>query len=596
MQADLLSSLELPSPMMGWLPDESLFSLVSRYHLISGRTKAGETSLVLFGDERQGARHDFPSCIDRFVEKTHGILGESKDIIHGRTILPFYLPFRSVDTQRDAISAMRGASLGSTKYRLGILTSRFRANHPLKACRDCMRNDRKIHHVAYWHMMHQYPGVWICPVHKTLMQESLLKSTGVNRFGLCLPHESILSEQHKTSLNSINFSDPSSPVFQLAQSSIALANCDQGFFIDFRCLVNTYLVGLNKKNLCTRMGGLKLVKIGSDFADYSTAFAGIHELGAIPSKPEEAASLLGRLLRMPRSGTHPLRHLVLINWLFGNWRAFWSTYSQVLRGENFINSCDFDALKKLEITKEVANLRKVEFVDLIRLKRLSVTAASKQIGIAVGTGMAWAAENGIGTPLRSKTLKESVRIQAIKFIKEGASKKQIIAELEISEQTVTRLLRNEVGLRDAWKEAIFGCQREQHRKNWLSICKLHPNSDLKTIRMMIQATYIWLYRHDREWLNKQSPKQLPRASTTPRVDWDIRDAQIAESVRKFGLTFGVQNSVQTIPLWKIYQRLPQLKAKISHLDRMPLTVQALFELTKPRVTKTRMQQKLKILG
>lgn len=583
MHSDLLTPLGLPSPMLGWLPDETLFSLVSRYHLISGRSLASETSLALFGDVRQGTRHDFPSCIDRFVEITKELLGSSMDIIYDRTILPFYLPFRSLDTQCDAISAMRGISLGSIKYRLGILTSRFRANHPLKACADCLRADRQIHHVAYWHLMHQYPGVWVCPIHKTLLQESLLKSTGVNRFGLCLPHESILSEQSKAYRNAINLNTPNSPVLELALSSIALAKRSREFSFDSRRLVDTYIAGLKEKELCTHTGGLKLTKIGSDFAAYATAFNGINELAAMPSKPEEAANLLGRLLRMPRTGTHPLRHLMLINWLFGTLQEFWDLYCQTSLDAIIDTKCTTDSLVYQIIEKDEPNQRKMEFIDLVQLKHLSVTAASKHMGIAIGTGMAWAAEHGISTKLRPKTLHENIRTRAIELIKTGRSKKEVVAELQISEQSVTRLLRNEVGLRDGWTEAIFKNQRKQHRNIWLSNLKLHSSTGVKTLRLMIQSTYIWLYRHDREWLDKRLPKQKSRISALPRVDWDARDIQFAESVKKLGLTLITQNPGKRIPLWRIYQSLPELKAKLNQLDRMPLTVNALDELTRRRL-------------
>src|SRR3546814_4771453 len=46
-----------------------------------------------------------------------------------------------------------------------LLTSRFRANHPLKACPACMTKDLDDHQTTYWRLDHQFPGVWHCPVH-----------------------------------------------------------------------------------------------------------------------------------------------------------------------------------------------------------------------------------------------------------------------------------------------------------------------------------------------------------------------------------------------------------------------------------------------
>src|SRR3546814_14840989 len=60
---------------------------------------------------------------------------------------------------------MSGASVAHLKFRLGLLTSRFRANHPLKACPACMTKDLDDHQTTYWRLDHQFPGVWHCPVH-----------------------------------------------------------------------------------------------------------------------------------------------------------------------------------------------------------------------------------------------------------------------------------------------------------------------------------------------------------------------------------------------------------------------------------------------
>lgn len=48
----------------------------------------------------------------------------------------------------------------------------------------------------------------------------------------------------------------------------------------------------------------------------------IPEFASLAQDEEAMATQLGRLLRPPRSGTHPLRHLLLIRWLFGTAQRF----------------------------------------------------------------------------------------------------------------------------------------------------------------------------------------------------------------------------------------------------------------------------------
>lgn len=73
------------------------------------------------------------------------------------------------------------------KYQLGMLTSRFRANHPLKACPQCMRDDSSLYGSPYWHLTHQLPGVWVCPSHGHILLTCDAKSTGIGRFIWVLP-------------------------------------------------------------------------------------------------------------------------------------------------------------------------------------------------------------------------------------------------------------------------------------------------------------------------------------------------------------------------------------------------------------------------
>jgi hypothetical protein len=141
------SSLSISSgkALPEWLPDELFFSWASRYHLLSGSGQARNTCLALFGHGRWGYQHDFPCPLNSFVAVTQGGFGNADLIARQRTILPFYLAHRDELTARAANAAMAEPAGGMLKYQLGMLTSRFRANHPLKACPQCMRYDSSLY-------------------------------------------------------------------------------------------------------------------------------------------------------------------------------------------------------------------------------------------------------------------------------------------------------------------------------------------------------------------------------------------------------------------------------------------------------------------
>ncbi len=183
------SPLFYETPLSGWLPDESLYSWCSRYHLVSSHHLPASTTKALFEHRYLGSAHDFPCRIDHLVERTRGNLGSADSIIWDHTILPAFLPFQTPGVSPLALTAMRGPSIGSLKYRLGLLTSHFRAHFPLRACPECIAQDRVRYRTAYWHLSHQLPGAWVCIEHGQLLLECTLKATGAQRFGWVLPDE-----------------------------------------------------------------------------------------------------------------------------------------------------------------------------------------------------------------------------------------------------------------------------------------------------------------------------------------------------------------------------------------------------------------------
>ena len=176
--------VRLPST---WLPGESLFSLCSRYHRLSGNVLASTTCRELFGHARQGSAHDLPGRIEHFARIAEHALGSATDIIYKHTLLPFYLPFARADLADSSVEAMAGLSVAGLKFKLGLPASRMGANHVLKACVDCMFKDAREWQTCYWHLEHQLPGVWACQRHGTWLVASDLKANGVRRFHWMLP-------------------------------------------------------------------------------------------------------------------------------------------------------------------------------------------------------------------------------------------------------------------------------------------------------------------------------------------------------------------------------------------------------------------------
>src|SRR5258707_529671 len=52
----------------------------------------------------------------------------------------------------------------------------------LRRCPDCVKSDRQQYGEAYWHRLHQVPGVRICPIHDCVLEDSAVPAHKLTSF------------------------------------------------------------------------------------------------------------------------------------------------------------------------------------------------------------------------------------------------------------------------------------------------------------------------------------------------------------------------------------------------------------------------------
>ncbi len=566
--------------LLAWLPGETLFSLCSRLHRLWGHSLSSRSTQIMFGGNRLGMQHDFPSGLEAFANRTEGHLGSAVEICRDRTLLRFYLPFIDQADINYAISTMRGPSVNHLKFRLGLLTSRFRANHPLKACPTCMHEDLIEHGWVYWHVVHQYPGVWICPEHGAPLRASLLKSTGVERFIWTLPVEANLVDP--CPIIDIN---QGKALLRLASLTSDLVESPEGdSWLRADCVQATLRKRFQERGWLTAAGNIRLKAASADYLQHCSKLRFTEELSGLPSSLEEAKAQLGRLIRPLRSGVHPIRLLVSIDWLFSSVDDFRGLHLNVQNEEHI--QIDSDTVHLIgRSDNELA--RRARLHDLMK-SGVSARAASKEIGIDVSTAMVWAASEGIRVQRRPKALKPQVRASLIRCLRNGLDKKAAADQQGISIETVTRLLHSEIGLHAAWKSAKTAAAQRMARDAWVKLLQNTPGGGVKMLRAMEPAAYAWLYRNDRTWLTNHTPVKAISLINLRRspVRWDERDSSLCTEVE-----VAVERLVKPgrrLKLWEIYQAVPRLKPKLSVLHQLPLTQQAIERALGRRRSKNEM--------
>lgn len=161
--------LVFPIPMKG----ECWYSLLARYHAISGNHSEQYTFRQLFGGKTAlNAAVTLPSrvqLIDSWLSRECGLTSER--IIREFTAYQYLrLSSRFPDTAYQSLMqcrAKRGRSL-----RPQMIYALQGRRQKLCFCPDCVRSDTEEYRHSCWHLVHQLNGVRYCPIHGTRLIES----------------------------------------------------------------------------------------------------------------------------------------------------------------------------------------------------------------------------------------------------------------------------------------------------------------------------------------------------------------------------------------------------------------------------------------
>ncbi|TKR57263.1 hypothetical protein D7I39_03070 [Allopusillimonas ginsengisoli] len=551
--------LDLTPPITSWLDDETFYSLCCRFHYVFGNALDSKTARQLFDHPQHGTQHDFPSRINIFIERMHGMFGtNAKALIYKHTILRFYLPWRHEQQAQAIVQAMCNGHVGKIKSLLGLPASRMRANHPLRACPVCMQSDKQQHGVSYWHLSHQLPGVWVCPIHACALKVSTMKSNGIGRFLWCLPHEDSFYSQAP----GFNEEVTVKALKDLSSVAAAIFSLDSSSYIDPLKLASTYRQALEDYALLRGRTQIALKDATDQYLQFTKQlnFAGLDI--PLPTSQSQASAQLTKILACPPRSTHPLRHMLLILWLFGNWEQFWGVYLQA-------KPCSQTSYQPKPPAQRPIDPRISELVSLVQDQSMAVSTAARKIGIAVQTAQRWASSQGIAIRRRPKTPKQNLKL-IVHDLRQGKDKAEVAHRHQVSIQTIYRLLKTDPRLLARWEK-----QRDEQkvlavRRAWKSAIRRNPEAILKKLRTLEPGCYTWLYRHDRDWL-VQSVEQIPKHQYEPTgVDWDLRDAQLVDLISNAVRNLKARGSSR-ITLQKLYQLEPSLKPYLNKLKRLPRT-------------------------
>lgn len=508
-------------------PDETLHSLLSRYVRLSGLGSWAAVFNAAQGDGSFARDLPFPChLIDLVQALPSGANLRLDSIISRHTLLPYYQPFLTEQQLADAQFQMAYRGGIGLKTKLGIIASRLEATSRTRFCPICLVTDIRDYGTAYWHRVHQLPGVWICPHCQAPLSvvDHHWLAKGLRK--LYLPQdEDVQAHACRFSVNKLQ----QQALLTLARNSLNLLEANappQPAALIRQALLNAVI----DRGLASPSGRLCLSELAHFLHRYFEAFPTNGEFlvlrGELDGFP---ASWVTKILRKPRGTHHPLKYLMLAS-------AFGFDLSSILR-VNGVSPC----------------------IPARRFQKVSSTR-----------GMLASANKGSSRHSKQSP-HVSTRIEQIVWGKAiaGSGAAEIAYSLKLSLVTVYRAIRAVPGGPEKWKKLKLarGCEtrRERFTRQYLTTFA-HDCQD-----------YAWLYRNDLQWLKTHLGKiEVQRRHRRPSNPFSELDAILAEKIR------GCACSIRARPgkpiricRTRIGREIDALSRFEKQLHRLPLCADAL---------------------
>ena len=473
-------------------PDETLYSWCGHVHAWNGNSSVLHTSRQLFSSAHAGLLHDFPSHLDTLQNRTFGLLPDTHKLALNHSLLGYYLPFQDKKLSLHILDSIILGNLPQIKYLLGLPASRVGGNHPLKFCPYCLKHDLESYGHSIWHIQHQRPSTFLCTAHNQPLHFTQISKTPVH-----LRYWISANNVTEVSIPKISSEHSRQCLLKLANLSEFVHQMPTGS-LNSQILAWTYQSRLQEIGLLSKRGNIKIRLLTKAVAGHYKGCELLPGFNILDSLNNSSGGFVGSVSRKHPSKAHPLKHLLLMNYLFNNWDDMIKLYNEV---QNHLPNWIAPVIEP----KTVTDSRIEPFIDLIRQHGLSITRASSQIGISVTTGTQWAKQHGIKFTPRVSSLTPQKLNEVKRQLIKGALKKSVAARTGISLVSINRLLAVDNDLKLQWVSARLEKNKKQYRKTFQKVIRNHPGLPIKILRKIKGNGYHWLYRHDRDWLRKHLP-------------------------------------------------------------------------------------------
>ena len=558
-------------------PDEILYSVFARYHCWSGNTSAKVTLKELFGSMTVSAIVDFPSHLQALIDRLPlGAHYQLKELIVNHTMFPLYAPFMPTKRSVNVFNAMASDKGNSIHLETGIMASKISAPLFLRFCPGCIQSDKEKWGEAYWHRVHQVPGVMVCSIHGMPIYNSSVKIHEFNKHTFMPPLEDVCNIEEE-----IQYSETVKEKLMNFAIEVQWLLLHYEQVLSFKDFRYRYFLLLKQKDLIKGKSSVDQESL----VEQVLAFYGQEVLEILQSEVSyDENCWLRMIVRKHRKSFHPIRHILIMIFLAGSlenaiknnmriepfgegpWpclNAASNHYQQNLIYHVTITICSDTKKPVGTFTCSCGFIYSRKGPDKVDADRFRI-GRIKAFGAVWEEKLRHLVEEeklGMRTTARrlqvdANTVKRYAGILAIKpswHEKKPSSSELIDKRVQVYPEKPSLL--------------------EHNRVLWLEEKTVFSNECGTAIRKKIPGVYVWLYRHDRQWLKEHLPSVKDSKVLNQRVDWGNRDKELLTQIRD---VVGKIRESNLKPIRITLSYIGKMTGTLSLLqktaDKLPLTI------------------------
>ena len=551
--------------------------MIARYHSCSGNLNYKHTIKDCFNLDTVVPTISFPSLLENFSNNTQTAFN-SDYFINKCTLLPIYVPFLPEKRRNLILNDMKYEKGIRISNLLGIQAGHILTINNLKYCPECAAEDYSKYNESYFHRIHQIEGIKVCSEHECFLKEYKQDEDASRLEFVCFDFNKVdynITYENDVVLRNWYIKIAKSYEFLLSNNLYQFNNIK---------IHEMYLNYLDKKGFVTSSKRIKQMELADQFVNYYGEKL-LNILNCHIDKNNQS-NWLKNITRKPRKIIHPLRHILFINFLCGSLEIFFqseinyhpfgkdpwpclniaadhylkdvvsecivtSDYKTRKPVGTFVCSCGFiysrkgpefkvDDRFKVGRIKQFGHIWEQRLIELINEEKYNLKSLSKKMNCD------------------PKTI--------VKY----ANKLSVIDKIN----TIMKV-----------KEKNFICTNKDYshyKEELVNFIKINPDLSRTEIRNKMYKQYIWLYRHDKEWLMENLPDCLDKRKidykAANRVDWNERDKQISDAI---GIEYvKIKSSGKLIRITKtiLGRRTGYSSLLDKHIKRLPMTSQLLEQI------------------